>query len=179
MLSAKNVHFNNRLVITCMQVVCTQISLLHPLRAVWSMFSLFAVAVSKIKQQTTKLWMNVRVKISHKRKNGQTEFPYLHKEITYEHMLGYKSSKSRALDPKHFWFGILTFISMITTTSERLKARNFFICQYFSFYEQLKFRAQLSWAWKKFFNLGAWLLTKFLILIRTNLWNVNSWPEKF
>ena len=27
---------------------------------------------------------------------------------------------------------------MINTTSEKLKARNFFICQYFSFYEQLK-----------------------------------------
>ena len=40
--------------------------------------------------------------------------------------------------------GILTFIGMINTTSERLKARNFFICPYFSFYEQLKFRAQLS-----------------------------------
>ena len=40
--------------------------------------------------------------------------------------------------------GILTFISMINTTSERLKARNFFICRYFSFYEQLKFRSQLS-----------------------------------
>ena len=33
--------------------------------------------------------------------------------------------------------GILTFISMINTTSERLKARNFFICRYSSFYEQL------------------------------------------
>ena len=51
--------------------------------------------------------------------------------------------------------GILTFISMINTTSERFKARDFFICLYFSFYEQLKFRAQLSWAWKKFYNLGA------------------------
>ena len=40
--------------------------------------------------------------------------------------------------------GILTFISMINTTSERLKARNFFISRYFSFYEQLKFRAMLS-----------------------------------
>ena len=40
--------------------------------------------------------------------------------------------------------GILTFISMINTTSERLKERNFFLCRYFSFYEQLKFRAQLS-----------------------------------
>ena len=34
---------------------------------------------------------------------------------------------------------ILTFISMINTTSERLKARNSFICRYFNFYEQLKF----------------------------------------
>ena len=35
--------------------------------------------------------------------------------------------------------GILTYISGINTTSERLKASNF----YFSFYEQLKFRPQL------------------------------------
>ena len=40
--------------------------------------------------------------------------------------------------------GILTFNRMINTTSERLKARNFFICRYFSFYERLKIRAQLS-----------------------------------
>ena len=40
--------------------------------------------------------------------------------------------------------GILTFISMINTTPEILQARNFFICWYLSFYEQLKFRAQLS-----------------------------------
>ena len=40
--------------------------------------------------------------------------------------------------------GILTFISKINTTSERLKARNSFICRYFSFYQQLKFHAQLS-----------------------------------
>ena len=38
--------------------------------------------------------------------------------------------------------GILTFISMINTTTERLKAKNFFICRYFSFYEI------------KFYNLG-------------------------
>ena len=45
------------------------------------------------------------------------------------------------------FFGILTFIIMINTTPERLQASNFFICQYFSFYEQLKFRgAQLMWA---------------------------------
>ena len=46
--------------------------------------------------------------------------------------------------------GILTCISMINTTFERFKAKNFFICRFFSFYEQLKFCAQLSWAWKKF-----------------------------
>ena len=40
--------------------------------------------------------------------------------------------------------GILTFIGMINTSSERLKARNFFISQFFNFYEQLKVRAQLS-----------------------------------
>ena len=40
--------------------------------------------------------------------------------------------------------GILTFISMANTAYERLKAKNFFICQYFSFYEQLRFHAQLS-----------------------------------
>ena len=40
--------------------------------------------------------------------------------------------------------GILTFISKINTTSERLKTRIFFICQYLSFYEKLKFRSQLS-----------------------------------
>ena len=40
--------------------------------------------------------------------------------------------------------GILTFISMINTASKRFEARNFFICRYFSFYEQLKFCAQLS-----------------------------------
>ena len=40
--------------------------------------------------------------------------------------------------------GILTFISMINTTSERLVARNIFICRKFSFYEQLKFHTQLS-----------------------------------
>ena len=31
-------------------------------------------------------------------------------------------------------FGILTFISMINTISERFKANNFYICRYFSFY---------------------------------------------
>ena len=42
--------------------------------------------------------------------------------------------------------GILTFISMSNTTSDRLKARYLFIYRYFSFYEQCKFPAQLSQA---------------------------------
>ena len=41
-------------------------------------------------------------------------------------------------------FGISTFMSRINTTSERLRARNFFFRQYFSFYKHLKFRGQLS-----------------------------------
>ena len=40
--------------------------------------------------------------------------------------------------------GILILISMINTTSERFKARNLFICRYYSFYEHLKFCAHLS-----------------------------------
>ena len=39
---------------------------------------------------------------------------------------------------------ILTFISMMNTISGRLKARDIFILPYLGFYEQLKFRAQLS-----------------------------------
>ena len=35
--------------------------------------------------------------------------------------------------------GILTFISRINTTSERLKARKISVFQHFSFYDQLKF----------------------------------------
>ena len=48
--------------------------------------------------------------------------------------------------------GILAFISIINKTSESLKARKVFIFKHFSFYE-LKFHAQLSRAWKKFYNL--------------------------
>ena len=49
--------------------------------------------------------------------------------------------------------GILTFRSMINTASESLKAKTVFIFQYFCFYEQLKFHAQLSI--KKLYNVGA------------------------
>ena len=49
--------------------------------------------------------------------------------------------------------GILTLISMINLTFERLKARTNFICWYLIFYEQLKFRSQLSMIF--FYNLEA------------------------
>ena len=42
--------------------------------------------------------------------------------------------------------GILTFMDMINTTSASSKARNTIIFQHFSYYEQLKFHAQLSLA---------------------------------
>ena len=40
--------------------------------------------------------------------------------------------------------GILTFISMINAASESFKARKGFIFHHFTFFEQLKFHAQLS-----------------------------------
>ena len=39
---------------------------------------------------------------------------------------------------------VLSLISMIHAESERLKTSQFFICRYYSFYQQLKFRTQLS-----------------------------------
>ena len=45
-----------------------------------------------------------------------------------------------------------------------LKARNFFIWRYFSYYEQLKFRAQLSQAQIIFYNPGPELLAKMQII---------------
>ena len=50
--------------------------------------------------------------------------------------------------------GILTFISMINTTSERLKARKVFIFHLINFHEKLKFYAQLLDI-KKFYNIWA------------------------
>ena len=50
--------------------------------------------------------------------------------------------------------GILTIINMINITSESL-TRNIIIFQHFSDCELLKFHAQLSWAYKKFYNFGA------------------------
>ena len=56
--------------------------------------------------------------------------------------------------------GILTFNSLINTTFESLKARKVFIFKHSSCNEHLKIYAQLSWTWKKFYNLGAWALQR-------------------
>ena len=44
---------------------------------------------------------------------------------------------------------ILTFISMINTTSERLKTRNFFICQYFSFFRAVEISCSVELSMKE------------------------------
>ena len=45
--------------------------------------------------------------------------------------------------------GILKFISRINTAAESFKARKIFFFHHFTFHEQLKVHAQLSWARKK------------------------------
>ena len=49
--------------------------------------------------------------------------------------------------------GILTFISMINTRSERLKASKLLVVGILVFMSSWNFRAQLSWAWNKFYIL--------------------------
>ena len=73
---------------------------------------------------------------------------------------------------------ILTFISMINTTSERPKARNFLICLYFSFYEQFSCTVELSM--KKVYNIRSWckyIMLQSQFFNATNL-NLNAIREK-
>ena len=51
--------------------------------------------------------------------------------------------------------GILTFMSRKNSILGLSESEESWIW-YFYTYEHLKFHAQLSWAWKKFYNLGAW-----------------------
>ena len=51
--------------------------------------------------------------------------------------------------------GILTFVNRIYTPSEYIKHRKIVFSQYFTFYPQLKFHTQLSWAWETFYKPGA------------------------
>ena len=63
--------------------------------------------------------------------------------------------------------GILPFISRINGTSASSNLRKILIFQQLSFYV-LKFHAMLSWAWNKFYNLGAW--TKY----HTQIWPLDK-----
>ena len=51
--------------------------------------------------------------------------------------------------------GILTFMSGKNSILGLSEPEKCWISWYFHTYEQLNFYAQLSWAWKKFYNLGA------------------------
>ena len=52
--------------------------------------------------------------------------------------------------------GILTFMSRKNSILGLSEPKNIWISWYFHIYEHLKFHAQVSWAWKKFYNLGPW-----------------------
>ena len=51
--------------------------------------------------------------------------------------------------------GILTFMSGINSILGLSEPNESLVSWYFYTYEHLKFQAKLSWAWKKFYNLGA------------------------
>ena len=51
--------------------------------------------------------------------------------------------------------GILTFMSRKNSILSLSELEKCWIYWYFHTYEHLKFHAQVSWAWKKFYNLGA------------------------
>ena len=52
--------------------------------------------------------------------------------------------------------GILTFMNRKNSILGLSEPEKSWISWYFHTYEKLKFYAQLSWAWKKFYNLGSW-----------------------
>ena len=98
--------------------------------------------------------------ISIQRVNIHTDRPDPEQKVYGQIRLqGYKTffmlnSTEHKIDHAHTT-GILTFISMINTTSESLKEIKVFICQHFSFHE-LSCLIELSM--KKFNNLGARLI---------------------
>ena len=55
--------------------------------------------------------------------------------------------------------GILTFMSRKNSILSLSEPAKCWISWYFHTYEHLKFHAQLSWVWKKFYNLGAWQIS--------------------
>ena len=57
--------------------------------------------------------------------------------------------------------GILTFVSGKNSILGLSEPKNGRISWYFYTYEHLQFHAQLSWVWKKFYNLGARMVKMF------------------
>ena len=68
--------------------------------------------------------------------------------------------------------GILTIMSRKNSTLSLSEPKESRTAWYFYTYEHLKFHAQLSWAWKKFYNLGACfrILLSFLVNIHSKRW---------
>ena len=69
--------------------------------------------------------------------------------------------------------GILTFMSRKNSILNLPEPEKGWISWYFHTYEHLKFHAQLSWAWKKFYNLEAWVSHIFTV---SNISTKASWP---
>ena len=85
--------------------------------------------------------------------------------------------------------GILTLMSGKNSIQGLPQPKTSRISWYFYTYEHLKFHAQLSWAWKKFYNLGAnfsriltenlskaphIFLAKMVVFLCINNWNFNA-----
>ena len=56
--------------------------------------------------------------------------------------------------------GILTFMSRKNSILSLSEPEKCCISWYFHTYKHFKFHAQLSWVWKKFYNIGAWTHSK-------------------
>ena len=69
---------------------------------------------------------------------------------------------------------VYCFMSLRCCIYHANKCLNANNCWHFNIYEQDKFHAQLSWAWKKFYNLWALpekILLSGTIIILTNIWS--------
>ena len=69
--------------------------------------------------------------------------------------------------------GILTFMSRKNSLLHLSEPEERWISWYFYTYEHLKFHAQLSWVWKKFYNLGPKLFfseSLFILLLGLSQW---------
>ena len=95
-----------------------------------------------------------------KQKNWPWGYKIIHAQLNWAHKTHIKliNVKMPTIDC------ILTFISMINTTSDSLNTRKLLIFQHLSFWA-VEFSTQLSWAWKKLDNIKTrYRLTRFAIV---------------